>query len=54
MPKRDRHGQAETWTEDQFQMVMIELSPKMRAIFSICYYTGCRVSEARQLKAAHV
>ena len=54
MPKRDRHGQAEMWTEDQFQMVMAELSPKMRAIFSICYYTGCRVSEARQLKAEDV
>ena len=54
MPKRDRHGQAEMWTEEQFQQVMVELSPKMRAIFSICYYTGCRVSEARQLKAEDV
>ena len=54
MPKRDRHGQAEIWSEDQFQMVTAELSPKMRAIFSICYYTGCRVSEARRLKAEDV
>ena len=54
MPKRDRHGQAEMWTEDQFLEVMAELSPKMRAIFSICFYTGCRVSEARQLKAEDV
>lgn len=54
MPKRDRHGQAEMWTEDQVHQVMAELSPKMRAIFSICLYTGCRVSEARQLKAEDV
>ena len=54
MPKRDRHGQAEMWTEDQFDRVMAELSSKMRAVFSICYYTGCRVSEARQLKAEDI
>ncbi|MBD1877094.1 site-specific integrase [Nodosilinea sp. FACHB-131] len=51
MPKRDRHDQAEIWTADQFERVMGELSPKMRSLFSICYYTGCRVSEARQLRA---
>ncbi|MBE9157051.1 tyrosine-type recombinase/integrase [Nodosilinea sp. LEGE 06152] len=26
----------------------------MRSLFSICYYTGCRVSEARQLRAEDV
>jgi integrase/recombinase XerD len=51
MPKHDRHDQAEIWSEDQFEQVMGELSATMRALFSICYYTGCRVSEARQLKA---
>ncbi|MBN8561055.1 MAG: site-specific integrase [Leptolyngbya sp. UWPOB_LEPTO1] len=51
MPKNDRNGQAEIWSEDQFQAVMAELSPKMRAAFSICYYSGCRISEALQLKA---
>ena len=54
MPKRDRHGQAEMWSEDQFHLVLAEMSPTMRAIFSICYYTGCRVSEARQLQAEDV
>ena len=54
MPKRDRHDQAEIWSADQFEQVMGELSPKMRALFSICYYTGCRVSEARQLRAEDV
>ena len=51
MPKHDRHDKAAIWSEDQFEQVMGELSDKMRALFTICYYTGCRVSEARQLKA---
>ena len=51
MPKSDRNGKAEVWSDDQFEQVTAELNPNMRAIFSICYYTGCRVSEARQLRA---
>ncbi|NEP59618.1 MAG: site-specific integrase [Symploca sp. SIO2G7] len=51
MPKCDRNGKAELWSDDQFEQVLAELNPNMRAIFSICYYTGCRVSEARQLRA---
>lgn len=54
MPKRDRYDQAEIWSEGQFEQVMAELSPKMRALFSICYFTGCRISEARQLRAEDV
>ncbi|NEP15460.1 MAG: site-specific integrase [Leptolyngbya sp. SIO4C1] len=51
MPKSDRNGQAEIWTADQLEAVMAELAPNMRALFSICRYTGCRISEARQLRA---
>ena len=51
MPKCDRNGKAEVWTDAQFEQVVAELNPNMRAIFSICYYTGCRISEARQLRA---
>jgi integrase/recombinase XerD len=54
VPKQNRHDQAEIWTTEQFEQVMGELSPKMRSLFSICYYTGCRVSEARQLRAEDV
>lgn len=54
MPKNYRNGQAEIWSEDQFEQVMNELSPKMRCLFSICYYTSCRISEALQLKAEDV
>lgn len=51
MSKNYRHGQAEIWNLDQFEQVMTQLSPKMRCVFSICYYTSCRISEALQLKA---
>ena len=51
MPKNNRHDQTEIWAEDQYAAVMAELSPRMQALFSICYYTGCRISEARQLQA---
>lgn len=54
MGKNNRHGQAEIWSEDQFEQVNLELSPKMRALLAICYYTLCRVSEARQLKAEDI
>ena len=51
MPKNNRNGQAEIWTDEQLEEVMSDLSPSMRALFSICRFTGCRVSEARQLRA---
>ena len=54
MPKRDRNGQAEIWTPQQFASILAELRLNMRALFAICYYCGCRVSEARQLQAADI
>jgi integrase/recombinase XerD len=54
MPKRDRNGRAEIWTVEQVEAVLAELPAPMRALFSICRYTGCRVSEARQLQAEDV
>lgn len=54
MAKSNRHGQAEIWKDDQFETVIHDLSPKMRAIVAICYYTICRVSEARQLRAENI
>jgi integrase/recombinase XerD len=54
MPKNCRNGQAEIWNEEQLQQVMDELNPRMRCLFSICYYTSCRISEALQLKAEDI
>jgi integrase/recombinase XerD len=52
--KVDRNGQAETLSEDHLEVLLTELSPKMRLVFSICYYTSCRVSEALKLEAGDV
>lgn len=49
--KVDRNGQAETLDETQLEILTNELDPKMRLIFSICYYTSCRISEALKLEA---
>jgi integrase/recombinase XerD len=54
MPKNHRNGQAEIWTPQQFASILAELRPNMRALFAVCYYCGCRVSEARQLQAADI
>lgn len=52
--KNQRNGQAEILHPDQVAIVLAELSPKMRAVFAICYFTACRVSEALSLTAAAV
>lgn len=54
MPKQDRHDKAAIWEDDQFQAFLSKLSPTMKVIFAISYYTGCRISEARQLTAEDV
>ena len=54
MPKRDRNGKAEIWTNEKLDELWLELAPRFRALFSICLYTGCRVSEARQLHAEDI
>jgi integrase/recombinase XerD len=54
MPKNNRNGQAEIWNDQQFEAVMTELSPKMRAVFAICYFTCCRVSEALHLEGSDI
>lgn len=49
--KVERNGQAEILTKEQLQESFDYLSPKYRAIFAICLFTGCRISEALSLKA---
>ena len=51
MPKNNRNGQAEIWSDEILDKVMAELSPSMKVLFSVCRFTGCRVSEVRQLQA---
>lgn len=54
MPKNNRNGQADIWSEEQFEEVLNELSPKLGCLLSICYYTSCRIGEALQLTAEDV
>lgn len=49
--KNQRHGQAAVLTEDQMTEILAECDPKYAALFGVCYYTGCRISEAIQLQA---
>lgn len=49
--KHNRNGQAEVLTEDQLSDLFEEMEPHHRALFAICYYTSCRISEALQLTA---
>lgn len=49
--KHDRNGQAAVLNENQVQSIFEKLSPTMRCLFAICYYTSCRISEALQLEA---
>lgn len=52
--KHDRNGQSEVLTENQIQDLFEELEPHHRALFAICYYTSCRISEALKLKAEDI
>ncbi len=54
MPKSNRYGQASIWSDSDLEQLFSELDERMRCLFSICLYTGCRVSEARQLRAENI
>ncbi|KGF71355.1 integrase [Neosynechococcus sphagnicola sy1] len=47
--KNQRNGQAAILDREQLKLLFWELSPKYRALFGICYFTGCRISEALAL-----
>jgi integrase/recombinase XerD len=49
--KNDRNGQAEVLSGSQLEELLNELAPNHRALFAICYYTSCRISEALKLVA---
>ena len=49
MPKTMGSGQALSMRPEQLDNILSEATPKLRAIFSTCRFTACRVSEALQL-----
>lgn len=50
--KIDRHGQAKILTSEEIAALFSEglLSSRDRALFGVCLYTGCRISEALSLR----
>ena len=52
--KVDRNGQAAILTESELKELFGYASPKYRAVFGICLFTGCRISEALSLRGEDI
>jgi integrase/recombinase XerD len=52
--KNNRNGQSEVLTDQQLDDLMQALPPTHWLLFSICYYTSCRVSEALKLERSDI
>ena len=52
--KVDRNGQAAILSEVELKEFFNYASPKYRAIFGICLFTGCRISECLALRAEDI
>lgn len=50
------NGQGKTLTPDELRLLFTEgfISPRNRALFGICLFTGCRVSEALALQTTDI
>lgn len=54
--KVDGNGQAEILTPEELRLLFSEglQSPRDKALFGICFYTACRISEALALRARDI
>lgn len=54
--KVNGNGQGKVLTQQELRQLFAEglLTPRDRALFGICFYTGCRVSEALGLKTTDI
>ena len=52
--KRDRNGQAKILSEEEVAAIFNLLNPRDRAIFAICLFCGCRISEALSIRAGDI
>ena len=52
--KVDRNGQAAILSEGELKELFAYASPKYRAIFGICLFTGCRISECLALRSEDI
>jgi integrase/recombinase XerD len=54
MPKVSRRGQAEVLSQDQLQLLWLQLQSPHRLITRLAYYTGSRISEVCSLRAEDI
>lgn len=52
--KHDRNGQAKILTEKEIEAIFNLLNPRDRAIFAICLFCGCRISEALSIRISDI
>ncbi len=52
--KVNRNGQAEILSRDRLGDLFNVMPDRYRLLFGICYFTGCRIAEAIQLKKEDV
>jgi integrase/recombinase XerD len=52
--KRDRNGQAKILTDSEITAIFSLFSERDRAVFAICLYCGCRISEALSIRSGDI
>ena len=52
--KCDRNGQAKILSNEEITAIFNLLNPRDRAIFAICLFCGCRISEALSIRSGDV
>ncbi|GEM_PF-2898169 len=54
--KNNRHGQGKILSPEELKLLFTEglTSPRDRALFAICLFTGCRISEALALQTTDI
>ena len=52
--KHDRNGQAKILTDSEIQAIFNLFSERDRAVFAICLYCGCRISEALSIRSGDI
>ena len=52
--KHDRNGQAKILADSEIEAIFSLLNPRDRAVFAVCLYTGCRISEALSIRFSDI
>lgn len=52
--KHDRNGQAKILTDSEIEAIFNLLNPRDRAVFAVCLFCGCRISEALSIRISDI